>query len=599
MQQSSKITIVLTDKQTLQMLQGFCTEALRFLKVSSEKYLTFVVGVVTQNGQINPLVLDYKHSKVLVTIPMFKKMFACGTGNDSPTMFRIMGYQLARFWYRYQQYGVTDEFDSMDLDSMTFAHALMALKGLNVSPCLTSANQILEMLKSEFGIECKQVEAYDNQTKTKQKVFSYTDQELVRVSDYWLNLRKDNIDRPLDSIKDGRLGSKENPFANIDDAAAYVLQIEQERLVTDPFRQALAEEEYFYDGHIFRFPWASANVSYYRIEGAPKNCFVVNQLNTFGIFTLKPSLAHNKFLFRGQSQQYAECKPSLFRTQKDYYVEDMIQINEMECLLKSHPLVKLFEQGFQLFNDTIRFKINYLGLSQHYYNKTCLLDLTSDMEVAKFFAVTDFCMNQDKYVKYTGDQLGILYYYDLKADSFQPSSSRSYVIDTIGKQPFMRSGNQFGFTINLGKGDNFDLLPEVRYVYFRHEPNITNRIYKQFEEGNKIMPEEILRTHWYNRMNNEEAMYLVSTDALELNFENNKRESHNKIRKALQTRNFKIKNYHPTFTEEELDIYYSTAIKNWEEFCRDIYFYSPEGAIMKEYLHNLPDDSRYKWAFVR
>ena len=61
-----------------------------------------------------------------------------------------------------------------------------------------------------------------------------------------------------------------------------------------------------------------------------------------------------------------------------------------------------------------------------------------------------------------------------------------------------------------------------------------------------------------------------------------------------KARNFKIKNYHPTFTEEELDIYYSTAIKNWEEFCRDIYFYSPEGAIMKEYLHNLPDDSRYK-----
>lgn len=600
MKHVTKFKIVLSDGETLMMLQGFCNEALRFLRISPDRYPTFKVGgSVNQEGKINPLVIDYSRGKVLVTIPFFKSMFACSTGNDSPTFFRMLGYQLARFWYRYQQHGVTEEFDSMDMDSITFAYALMLLKGLNVPPRITNTDQILKMLQSEFGIECKQVECYELNTKAKQKVISYTRSEIDRKGKYWKVLQDNNINRPLDPISEGQLGSKSNPFANIDEAAAYLQKIEQERLHTDPFRQALYNEEYFFDGQVFRFPWASANVSYYPIEGAPRNCFVVNQLGTHGKFSLKPSLAHNKFLYRGQSQHYPECKPGLFRTPKDYYVDDMIQINEMECLLKTHPLVKLFEQGFQLFNDYIRLKIYYQGLSQHYYNKTNLLDLTSNIEVAKFFAVTDFCMEQDKYVKYTGNQLGVLYYFDLKADSFRPSPTRSYNIDTIGKQPFMRSGNQYGFTINLGKTDNFDLLPEVRFVYFKHEQDITERIYKQFEEGDRIMPEEILRTHWYNRMNNEELRHTVSTDALRLNYQNNKHESHSKILKALHAKNYRIKNYHPVFTEEELDIYYSSAIKNWEEFCKDIYFYSPEGMIMKEYLHNLPDDPRYKWAFFR
>lgn len=600
MEKTTSVKIVLSDKETLQMLQGFCNEALRFLKVKSEGYPVLVEGAtLTYNGKINPLAIDYYKRKVLVTIPFFKMMFASSTGNDSPTLFRIMGYQLARFWYRHHLLGVSEEFNSMDLDSITFAYALTTLKGLNVPPAITTTDLVLRMLRSEFNIDCDQVECYDKNTKTKQKIISYSDKEIDRQQKYWQKLWDDNVNRPLERISEGQLGSKTNPFPNIDEAAEYVLKIEQERLLTDPYRQVISNEEYFFDGHIFRFPWASANVSYYPIEGASRNSFVVNQLKTHGKFSLKPSLAYNKFLYRGQSQQYPECKPSLFRSKKDYYVDDLIQINEMECLLRSHPLVKLFEQGFQLFNDYIRLKIYYVGLSQHYYNKTNLLDLTSNMDVAKFFAVTDFCMSQDKYVKYTGSELGILYYYDLKADSFRPKPTRSYYIDTIGKQPFMRSGNQSGFTINLGKDDNFDCLPEVRYVYFRHDQNITDRIYKQFDEGEIIMPEEILRTHWYNRMKNEDTKYIVSTDALKLNFENNKQESHNKILKALQSQHFKIKNYHPTFTNDELDIYYSTAVKRWEEFCRDIYFYSPEGMIMKEYLYNLPDDPRYKWAFVR
>ena len=38
--------------------------------------------------------------------------------------------------------------------------------------------------------------------------------------------------------------------------------------------------------------------------------------------------------------------------------------------------------------------------------------------------------------KYTGNELGVLYYFDLKADSFQYNDKRNYIVNNIGKQPF-------------------------------------------------------------------------------------------------------------------------------------------------------------------
>lgn len=286
--------------------------------------------------------------------------------------------------------------------------------------------------------------------------------------------------------------------------------------------------------------------------------------------------------------------------QRHQYVEDVIQSNELEVLLRQHPLVRLFEQGFYLLHEFFRFKVNYIGLSQHYYNRTPMLDLTSDMEVAKFFAVTKFNMKDDRYEKYTGDKLGVLYYYDLAPDAFTKREGRDYFVETIGKQPFMRSGNQSGFLLGLDDTMDFNRLPEVRYVFFRHVQTITDRIFAASENGDKYMPQELLRTHWHKRMNDEKAKKEISTEALKLNFSGNLGISHNSIRKELQSKGFHISSKNkPTFTEEELDLYYAGALDFWKDFCSNIYFYSPEGALLHKHLVNLPNDPRYRWAFYR
>ena len=57
--------------------------------------------------------------------------------------------------------------------------------------------------------------------------------------------------------------------------------------------------------------------------------------------------------------------------------------------------------------------------------------------------------------------------------------------------------------------------------------------------------------------------------------------------------------YKSKFTEEELDSYYNNSEQIWEDFCSNVYFYGPEGALLKKHLRNLPNDPRYRWAFYR
>ena len=70
----------------------------------------------------------------------------------------------------------------------------------------------------------------------------------------------------------------------------------------------------------------------------------------------------------------------------------------MACLVSRHPLVDtLGIKGVKIFNEPYRFQLNRVGLTQYYYNKSSFLDLTSDIDVAKFFATCDYDNTIDSY----------------------------------------------------------------------------------------------------------------------------------------------------------------------------------------------------------
>lgn len=627
---------ILTDAEIMEMLGAFYSEALRFLGVPQVQWAKISVGMAFDetDGEASIISINYAKRKILVCLPALKLIIQTNpkaTG-DTPSVYRSYGYKLARFWQQYLKTGECRVFEQ-DKDSDDFAMALGIIKGLPQIDVPIDKSMVMaighnpvdreaaiKMLRDEFGIDCCAKQGFDIANKETRTFVTLTDDARQRRGSELFKLIEDCNNRSLPKINESEKGSKSNPFANVDEAADYILAIEKERLETDPYRQAIKDEQYYFDDRhgCFRISWASANVGYYPLEGVDYPCFVVNQLSQrpghaseMPRFSIKPSLAKNKFLYRGQSQFYENCVPNLFRDEKkvkdcqleekaNQFVDDVIQINELEVLLRQHPLVKLFEQGFYLLHEFFRFRVDYEGLSQHYYNRTPMLDLTSDMEVAKFFAVTWFNMKKDRYEKYNGEELGVLYYYDLAPDAFIPREGRNYYVETIGKQPFMRSGNQSGFLIRLDLGQNFNVLPEVRYVFFRHNASITDRIFAESANGDKYMPQEMLRTHWYKRMNDEKARKEISLEALQLNYENNPGESHNSIVKALQSKGFHIsKKNRPCFSEEELDMYYAGALDFWAEFCSNVYIYSPEGALLHKHLQNLPNDPRYRWAFYR
>ena len=617
---------ILTDTETMDLLIAFYSEALQFLKVPRNQWADVKMGMAsnTSDDNIHIISIDYIKRKIIVCLPVIKMFLASSADfhGDAPSFYRYNGYKLARLWQQYIKTGQQRIFEQ-DNDSYIFAIALGIIKGVPLTNAPFNDNlqrtansyrtAAIRMLREEFGIDCCIKRGYDLSNKMEGSFVSLTNEDFLRRSDELLSFRDACNKRFLPKIKEGDHGSKSNPFANVDEAADYILTIQKYWLDTDAYRQRIKNEDYYYDyerGN-FRIPWASANVSYYPLNGATYPCFVVNQLSQrpghfheMPRFSIKPSLANNKFLFRGQSEFFNPCVPNMFRDKKKVaahqFVDDVIQINELEVLLRQHPLVKLFEQGIYLLHDFFRFRVDYIGLGQHYYNRTPLLDLTSDMEVAKFFAVTWFNMDEDRYEKYTGDNLGVLYYYDLTADAFNYRKGRDYIVETIGKHPFMRSGNQSGFLIRLDSDKNFNELPEVRYVFFRHDQNITDRIFSESENGDKYMPQEMLRTHWYKRMSNEKTAKEISTEAVKLNFKNNPDMTHSSIVKELRSKGFHIsKKNTPSFSEEELNLYYSGALDFWSDFCSNIYIYSPEGALLHKHLMNLPNDPRYRWAFYK
>ncbi|MCD8291582.1 MAG: FRG domain-containing protein [Prevotella sp.] len=101
------------------------------------------------------------------------------------------------------------------------------------------------------------------------------------------------------------------------------------------------------------------------------------------------------FLYRGQNKEFAPCLPSIYRnnpSEAEIFVERM-RLTIFKRMLNSHPIVT----GFFRPND---YYVDEEGLAQHYGLKTSILDLTSNLNVALFFATCKYDSNSDMYSCY-------------------------------------------------------------------------------------------------------------------------------------------------------------------------------------------------------
>lgn len=314
-------------------------------------------------------------------------------------------------------------------------------------------------------------------------------------------------------------------------------------------------------------------------------------------FALKPNLKNRAFLFRGQSGFYDPSTPSLLRKKKGRFVVENIFYEEFRLALKDHPLIRLFWEGIELCGHRYFFEVNYYGLAQHYGFRTRVMDLTSDLDVAKFFAVTDYNEKTDTYSPVMDEsRYGVFYYWDNVRDplAFQPHFGEN--LSSIGLQVFPRSGRQKGFLFSMHREQNFNDIPFVKYKLFRHDAAISKQIYKMARRGKLYFPEDELSS----LAQRIRCSKILSGEAFCENLASNPKDDKNANYNDCKTSGIDIDYFkrHITFNDIEKDMFRKKIKKGfWMEFCNQIVFPNDnDGVVMNEFM-NLPNNPAYKKYF--
>ena len=167
-------------------------------------------------------------------------------------------------------------------------------------------------------------------------------------------------------------------------------------------------------------------------------------------------------LYRGEPEWYDSCKASIYRNQdKDSFILDELRFIEFKNILLQFPQIKHEIEG-----DA---NVDILALAQHYELNTNLLDLTTEPEIAAYFATHQWINGVAEPVKSGIGCIRVFFTHDLDKGSR---------LHKIGLQCFQRPGIQVAFGYEMNRDD--DLNGIGTRIFFKQNLNASMWIHMNF-----------------------------------------------------------------------------------------------------------------------
>lgn len=202
--------------------------------------------------------------------------------------------------------------------------------------------------------------------------------------------------------------------------------------------------------------------------------------NENGKLHLVSGVEFQDYLYRGQVEEKLPCVPSLGRIQTlEERLLAICRVVAFEEALEAHPFIKKSLQ--------FGIHVDIAGLAQHYGLSTDMLDITGSFEVASFFATSRWDSIRGYVPVCDSTEPGVIY----RVTSCILEDRQSESFHLVGWQPLPRPEQQRAFAIQMKPRQNFvDEHFTTECAYFRQNAAISYRIWKKFDEGRALLPND-------------------------------------------------------------------------------------------------------------
>ncbi len=208
--------------------------------------------------------------------------------------------------------------------------------------------------------------------------------------------------------------------------------------------------------------------------------------------------------YRGENAYYAKSQPSAYRHRINNLPSNLMQcVEDLRCIEASWMFLE-----FDAVKHWNLSTPNYWALGQHYGLWTNLMDITSSLKTALFFACCKYIdgkwlpldksdfenVNSRQYVAELGgdSRYGVLHTSPSEITAMQYGVNEEqafHMITPVGYQPFMRCSAQNAYILAVNN-PTYDMFKDANFskVRFRLTEDLCNWIYVEMGQGEKIYP---------------------------------------------------------------------------------------------------------------